>query len=75
LIDGFDFRSALGIGVLIETAHSPEDPSNFDVYFAKMTIQLGFLEPIEWTSETQNDFSISRLGGLPVHIYTQVSHG
>ena len=32
----------------------------------KMTIQLGFLEALEWTTETQNDFSISRLGGLPV---------
>jgi hypothetical protein len=40
-----------------------------------MTIQLGFLEPIEWTSETKNDFSISRLGGLPVHIHTQIYHG
>jgi len=32
-----------------------------------MTAQLGFLEPLEWTEETQNDFSMSRLGGLPVH--------
>ena len=31
-----------------------------------MTVQIGFLEPLEWTSETQKDFSISRLGGLPV---------
>ena len=32
-----------------------------------MTAQLGFLESLEWTQETQNDFSISRLGGLPVN--------
>ena len=31
-----------------------------------MSVQLGFLEPLEWTTESQNDFSISRLGGLPV---------
>jgi hypothetical protein len=31
-----------------------------------MTVQIGFLESLEWTTETQTDFSISRLGGLPV---------
>src|SRR5271156_5038380 len=31
-----------------------------------MTVQLGFLEPLEWDEQTQKDFSISRLGGLPV---------
>jgi hypothetical protein len=55
---------------------SGEDPLNIHrtstFSFAKMTIQLGFLEPIEWTSETQNDFSISRLGGLPVQIHIQI---
>jgi hypothetical protein len=34
-----------------------------------MTVQLGFLEPLEWDEETQKDFSISRLGGLPVFSY------
>jgi hypothetical protein len=32
----------------------------------RMTTQLGFLEPLEWNEEVKNDFSISRLGGLPV---------
>lgn len=36
------------------------------LFLTVMTAQLGFLEPLEWTQETQNDFSISRLGGLPV---------
>src|SRR5437667_4161763 len=31
-----------------------------------MTTQLGFLEPLEWTREVIDDYSISRLGGLPV---------
>src|SRR5579859_718265 len=31
-----------------------------------MKVQLGFLEPLEWSEETLKDFSISRLGGLPV---------
>lgn len=34
----------------------------------KMAVQLGFLEPLEWSDEAQNDFSISRLGGLPVQL-------
>jgi len=36
------------------------------LFIKKMAIQLGFLEPLDWTQETQKDYSISRLGGLPV---------
>lgn len=34
-----------------------------------MVVQLGFLEPLEWNKEVQNDYSISRLGGLPVPLF------